>query len=121
MPFLSRLHGGIMKNMVRKVLVKSVPTFLLGSCVFLVACSAPPDGDSSNGKRWFAMHHCDGCHGEGGLGGKAPRLRQVKLSYHELLSKVRQSKSAIMPSYSRERLPEQNVADILAYLQEEKR
>ncbi len=109
-----------MKNRVFGVSVTGVLAALMGGCFFLVSCSTPPSGDSSNGKRWFSMQHCDGCHGEGGVGGDAPQIGQVTMSYRELLSKVRNSKSAIMPSYSKERLSDQDVADIFSYLQEEK-
>ena len=93
---------------------------LMGSCLFFFSCTAPPEGSSSDGERWYAMQHCDSCHGKGGLGGEAPRIRKTQLSYRELLTKVRKAKSAIMPSFPMERLSDKEVADIFAYLQEER-
>ena len=109
-----------MKNRVRGVWVNSLRIVCVGSFLFFSSCSPAPEGNSSDGKRWFGMEHCEGCHGERGQGGKAPKIRQIGLSYRELLSKVRKSESAIMPSYPKERLPDQNVADIFSYLQEDK-
>ena len=86
----------------------------------LISCGSTPEGNYSDGERWFSMQHCAGCHGEDGSGGKAPKVKQTELSYRDFLSKVRNSKSAIMPSYLKKQLPDQNVADIFAYLQEEK-
>ena len=89
-----------------------------GTC--LASCSSAPEGSSSEGKRWYGLQRCDGCHGVNGSGGKAPNIRQSGLSYREVLSKVRNSKSASMPSYSAEQLSDQKVADIFSYLQDEK-
>ncbi len=94
--------------------------FLMGSCLFFFSCTASPEGNSSDGKRWYAMQHCDSCHGKGGLGGKAPRILKTELSYRDLLNKVRKPKSAIMPSFPTERLSDKEVADIFSYLQEER-
>lgn len=109
-----------MKTSIKESLAKGLRYFLVGSCLLLVSCNSAPEGNSSNGERWFGMQHCDGCHGEGGLGGKAPKIQETELSYREVLAKVRKSKSAIMPSYSAERLSDQNVADIFSYLQKRK-
>ena len=109
-----------MSSSVGESLAEGLLVFLMGSCLFLFSCTAAPEGNSSDGKRWFAMQHCDSCHGEDGQGGKAPRIQQTELSYRELLSKVRKPKSAIMPSFPAERLSDKEVADIFSYLQEEK-
>ena len=86
----------------------------------LISCGSTPEGNYSDGKRWFSMQHCATCHGDDGSGGKAPQIKQTELSFRDFLSKVRKAKSAIMPSFSKKQLPDQNVADIFSYLQEEK-
>lgn len=96
-----------------------VAAFLLGG-IALSSCSSPPEGNSAEGKRWFGLQRCDGCHGVNGSGGKAPDLRRPGLGYREFMNKVRNSKSAIMPSYSTEQLSDLKVADIFSYLQEKK-
>jgi mono/diheme cytochrome c family protein len=109
-----------MNNSAGDSLAESLLVFLTGSCLLLFSCTAPPEGNSSDGQRWFTMQHCDSCHGKGGLGGKAPRIQKTELSYRELLSKVRKPKSAIMPSFPAERLSDKDVADIFSYLQGER-
>lgn len=96
-----------------------VAVFLSGG-LFFTSCTTPPEGNSLEGKRWFGLQRCDGCHGPDGSGGKAPDIRQQDFDYRSLLSKVRNPKSAIMPSYSPEQLSDQKVADIFSYLQEKK-
>ncbi len=86
----------------------------------LVSCGSTPEGNHSDGKRWFGMQHCGTCHGNGGSGGRAPGIQQTELSYREFLSKIRKSNSVSMPSFSKKQLPDQNVADILSYLQKTK-
>lgn len=94
--------------------------FVAGFCLFVLSCTAPPEGNGSDGARWFSMQHCDGCHGSNGVGGGAPEIRGLGLSYGELRAKVRKSGSAIMPSYSAEQLSDKEIADILAFLEEGK-
>jgi len=119
--FLARAYSmEYLKNRAGGVYVNALRIALVGSFLLLVSCGPAPEGNSSDGKRWFGMQHCDGCHGEGGQGGKAPKIQQLGLSYRELLNKVRKPESAIMPSYPMERLSDQDVADIFSYLQEEK-
>lgn len=110
-----------MKNSIKKVLLSMGPIAIMVLFLSLISCDSSPEGNYSDGKRWFSMQHCATCHGEGGSGGKAPKIQQTELSYRELLRKVRKPKSAIMPSFSKKQLPDQYVADIFSYLQEEKR
>lgn len=105
-------------------MVAGVPLGLLilviGCCAVMISCSSPPPGNPADGGRWFGLHHCDGCHGKDGTGGGAPEIRGIGLSYRELLNKVRTPKSTIMPAYPADRLSDQQVADILAYLNAKK-
>ncbi len=81
------------------------------------ACSTPPAGNPKEGLRWFGLHHCNGCHGEYGSGGRGPRISKTSLSYRKVIAKVRNSNSAIMPSFPRSNLSDDDVADIYAFLQ----
>ncbi len=110
------LQWSIMKNSIREPLIKIVLVVLMASCSFLLSCKASPVGNSPDGKRWFSMQHCDACHGQNGLGGRAPEIQQSDLSYAELLDKLRKSESLIMPSYAHVHLSDQEVADISSYL-----
>lgn len=109
-----------MKNAVVTVIPGILLLFVVGSCLLLLSCSASPEGNGADGARWFAMQHCDGCHGSNGAGGRAPVIRGAGLSYGELKAKVRNSGSAIMPSYAAERLSDKEIADIWAFLEEVK-
>lgn len=119
-----------MKISVKSPLVKSVLlATIVAGCLFLYFRNTShtgnhpsPDGKLWDGERWFGMQHCDGCHGKDGLGGeRAPEIPHLEMSYQELLSKIRKSKSLIMPSYPNRYLSDQEVADICSYLQNEKR
>ena len=115
----SRRQGAGGEEMMLNVSERGLLLFA-GSCLSILSCSALPEGDGADGARWYAMQHCNGCHGRDGTGGRAPALRGVGLSYGTLRAKVRNSGSVIMPSYSRERLSDEELADIFAYLNEGK-
>lgn len=119
-----------MKIDIKAPLIKSVLlTTIVAGCLFMYfrntshgENSQALDGKLWDGERWFGMQHCDGCHGKDGLGGEqAPEIPHLELSYQELLSKIRKSKSLTMPSYPNRYLSDQEVADICSYLQDETR
>lgn len=110
-----------MKSGIEKDLSRVGQITIMVLVLSLSSCGSTPEGNSSDGKTWFSMQHCTGCHGDDGSGDKAaPKVKPTELSYRAVLSKVRKSKSASMPSFSKEQLPDQKVADIFSYLQEEK-
>ena len=100
-----------------KSLIQGTLLLACGGYLFLCSCSAPPQGNIDEGKRWFGLHHCDGCHGSDGTGGKAPVIRGYAFTYNKLLNKLRKPDSNIMPSYPEDSLSNKQVADILSYLQ----
>lgn len=110
-----------MKDSVESVLVRGSLLFFTGSLLILFSCTGSPEGNSSDGKLWFAMQNCDACHGNNGSGGQAPVIHKTELSYRQLLAKVRNPKSVIMPTFSEEVLSNKKVADIFFYLQDEKK
>jgi mono/diheme cytochrome c family protein len=83
----------------------------------LAACGKAPEGSPEEGKKWFAMYRCSGCHGAQGDGGKGPKLRGAGLSFGQFEAKVRKSKSTIMPSYDKDKVSDQDLADMYAFLQ----
>lgn len=87
----------------------------------LAACSGTPQGNAADGKRWYSLYRCNGCHGEGGSGGKGPVLAGTGLSFRRFLGKLRAPNSAIMPTFAREQVPDQDAADIYLWLQTTKR
>lgn len=97
---------------------------LIGTCflfLFLSACSTMPEGNPEDGKRWFSLYRCNGCHGEKGKGGKAPALAGISLSYNRFIHKLRNPDSAVMPSFESDRLPDSDAADIYLWLQNQEK
>lgn len=79
-------------------------------------CNSMPQGDPADGERWYRLHHCDGCHGEDGTGGRGPELAPTELSFRRFVRKVRSPGSTIMPAYDPQRLPDEDAADIYLWL-----
>lgn len=95
-------------------------TLLIPAISFLVltsACTPIPEGNPENGERWFRMNRCNGCHGEKGIGGKGPQIAGLQLSYRRFINKVRKPNSAIMPTFPKEQLSNNDAADIYLWLQ----
>jgi mono/diheme cytochrome c family protein len=85
--------------------------------IYLVAgCPGTPQGDPESGRILFRMMHCDGCHGPEGIGGRAPAIGGTGMGYRRFVGRLRDPDSVIMPSFGRDRLSDQDVADILAWL-----
>ena len=97
-----------------RCLLLSVSVVLLFLCS---ACSSMPEGNPDDGERWFRMNRCNGCHGEKGTGGRGPVIAGLKLSYRQFRHKLREPKSAIMPTFEQARLSDKDAADIFLWLQ----
>jgi mono/diheme cytochrome c family protein len=114
-----------LRQPLKKSLVRRLPARMLLPCLLaaiflsplLPACTETPKGKAADGKRWYGLHRCSGCHGEGGRGGKGPVLAGTDLSFRRFLGKLRAPNSAIMPAYAAEQLPDQDAADIYLFLQ----
>ncbi len=91
---------------------------ILASALF--ACSGTPQGSAADGKRWYSLHRCNGCHGEGGSGGKGPLLAGTELGFRRFLGKLRTPNSTIMPAFASEQLSDQDAADIYLWLRSPK-
>lgn len=95
---------------------------LFAVCVFLVillaACGAP-DGNVENGRRWFTMHNCYGCHGKNATGGfgLAPKIAALERNFGSFERFLRSPDSTSMPSFPEEKISKQDAADIYAWLQ----
>ena len=79
-----------------------------------------PRGDAANGRKVYLATGCFQCHGRVGQGGlmtgPAPILAQTKLPYAAFTRQLRYPIND-MPPYPVNLLPDQEVADIYAYLQ----
>jgi mono/diheme cytochrome c family protein len=79
---------------------------------------APPNGNVQNGKKLFISDGCYECHGQQGQGAAqtgAARIGPPMLSFEGFQNYVRSPKIN-MPPYSAKALPDQDLADIYAYL-----
>ena len=79
---------------------------------------AAPTGNAENGKKLFRADGCYECHGLLGQGAAqtgAARIGPPQLSFDGFQSYVRSPKNQ-MPPYSSKAIPEQDLADIYAYL-----
>ncbi|GAB4346607.1 MAG: hypothetical protein Kow0089_24030 [Desulfobulbaceae bacterium] len=100
------------------LLLRMVFLLLLAVAILLptAACTSMPDGNAANGERWFRLNRCNGCHGERGTGGRGPTLAGLDLSYRRFIGKLRNPKSAVMPTFGEERLSDSDAADIYLWL-----
>jgi ubiquinol-cytochrome c reductase cytochrome c subunit len=81
------------------------------------AASNAPAGDAAHGKELFGRVGCYECHGYEGQGGVGPRIAApVPLAWPALSAFVRTTDTD-MPPFTEKVLPDQDLADIYAYLQ----
>jgi mono/diheme cytochrome c family protein len=79
---------------------------------------APPTGNAQNGKKLFMSDGCYECHGRMGQGAAqtgAARIGPPLLSFEGFQNYVRNPKIN-MPPYTSKAIPDQDLADIYAYL-----
>ena len=100
------------------VLIFAAALFALPIARAQQSSDAPPAGNAENGKKLFMSDGCYECHGRQGQGAAqtgAARIGPPQLSFEGFQSYVR--KPAIqMPPYTSKALPDQDLADIYAYL-----
>ncbi len=101
-------------------LTRMIPLFtpvilLLLLTIFLSGCSTPM-GNPVDGQRWYSMNHCFSCHGPNGNDGKGPVVKDLNMSYWRFERIIRDAGSAIMPKYPEEKISDQDVADLYAFL-----
>jgi mono/diheme cytochrome c family protein len=75
-------------------------------------------GDAARGKQLYLADGCYACHGTTGAGGgfSGPKLAHDGLSPAAILQQLRQPQ-AQMPAYTEKVVPDQDAADIIAYIQ----
>ncbi len=81
-----------------------------------LAQDAAPKGDAAHGKKVYVADGCWQCHGYQGQGGAAPKLAPTPLPYEAIFRQLRKPRGS-MPVYTHVTTPDQDVADIYAYLQ----
>lgn len=91
----------------------------IGAVVIALHLSAPGISwaqSAERGARLFEQMECIKCHGPGALGDIGPRLAGTALSLDDVRATVR-NPSGIMPTFRPDRLSDDDVADIYAWLQ----
>ena len=89
---------------------------LLMLTILMVSGCSTPMGNAEDGKRWYSMHNCFACHGPNGNDGKGPVVNNLEMSYWKFERIIRDAKSPIMPKYPEEKISDQDVADLYAFL-----
>ena len=89
---------------------------LLSLGVLIVTGCSTPKGNPEDGKRWYSMHNCFSCHGPNGDDGKAPVVNNLEMSFWKFKRIVRDAGSPIMPKYPEDKISDQDVADLYAFL-----
>jgi mono/diheme cytochrome c family protein len=81
--------------------------------------AATPAGNVARGKTLYEQTGCYGCHGRAGQGAQAtgPRLSRTLLPLDAFIVVLRHPPKS-MPPYEAVVLPDQDVADIYAYVQQ---
>ena len=78
----------------------------------------PPTGNAQNGKKLLTSNGCYECHGREGQGSTqtgAARIGPPQLSFEGFQNYIRSPKNQ-MPPYTSKAVPDQDLADIYAYL-----
>lgn len=94
----------------------ALPFFILIAAVSTLAACSPPDGNADDGKRWYMMNNCYGCHGLHGNDGKGPEINTDNLSFRKFLAVIRDAGSPIMPKFPEEKVSRQDAADMYVWL-----
>jgi len=90
-----------------------------GSVFFAVAAQAQnaPAGSAERGQKIYLHQMCHNCHGTVGQGGgvAGPKLAPNRSSWDEFAQQTRKPRLVMVP-YSEKILPDQDLADIYAYI-----
>ncbi len=95
--------------------------YLAGLCGTSFAQQPPAgalSGDAARGEKAFKHHLCHTCHGtvgQGGERGAGPKIAPGVWPYAAFAQQVRKPRQVMIP-YSEKTLPEQELADMHAYL-----
>jgi mono/diheme cytochrome c family protein len=104
------------KGLGKKLLVLAPVSAALLSAALLISSCSTPMGNPEDGKRWYSMNNCYACHGVNGDDGKAPVVNNLEMAYWRFERIVRDAGSPIMPKYPEEKISDQDMADLYAFL-----
>jgi len=104
-------------NIIARSSIVAASILAVGLCASTaaMAAQAPPPGDAERGKAAFLRIGCYTCHGFEGQGVPGRKLASNPLPYPAFSNFVRTS-TGEMPTFTPQVLPDQDLADIHAYL-----
>jgi mono/diheme cytochrome c family protein len=105
----------MMQRLVLSVALAGLASVAIGG-VALAQGSTAPKGDAVHGKKLYVADGCWQCHGYQGQGGAGPKLAPSPLPYEAVFRQLRKPRGT-MPVYTHVTTPDQDVADIYAYLE----
>jgi mono/diheme cytochrome c family protein len=106
-----------MKRLVLSVVLTGLTIAAVAGGAFAQdAQDTAPKGDAVHGKKIYVADGCWQCHGYQGQGSNAgPKLAPTPLPYEAVFRQLRKPRGA-MPVYTHVTTPDQDVADVYAYL-----
>lgn len=104
------------KGLAKKLLASAPLSLGLVSAALLISSCSTPMGNPEEGKRWYSMNNCYACHGVHADDGKAPVISNLDMSFWRFKRIVRDAGSPIMPKYPVEKISDQDMADLYAFL-----
>jgi mono/diheme cytochrome c family protein len=109
-------HGvGVLLAMLTVTLVPAPANARAQSQTSSTRPDVAPTGDAANGKRMFANHGCDSCHGTEGQGAVGPRIGPPSTPLSAFTSFVRQP-TGQMPSFKSQDISDSDLRDIYTFL-----
>jgi len=75
-----------------------------------------PSGDAKKGESHYLMFGCWECHGYTGQTGSGARLATTTLNASGFVNSIRNPRTDQMPAYSAKLIPDQEAADLFAYI-----
>ena len=96
--------------------VVAVSAALVLSLTTVSQNNALPAGSVENGKELYLKYSCYACHGYSAQTGNGARLVSTKLNQQGFTNYIRNPQTNGMPTYTAKVVPDQQAADLFAYI-----
>jgi len=98
------------------LVVVAVSAALVLSLTTVSQNNALPAGSVENGKELYLKYSCYACHGYSAQTGNGARLVSTKLNQQGFTNYIRNPRTNGMPTYTAKVVPDQQAADLFAYI-----